>query len=398
MNEILRIAATNPPELLAIGALFLVGWIAHGLGRFVHVPRVTILLLFGIIAGPYVFNVIPPELSRWFPHVTHIALAMVGFLLGESFAGREIKQSGPVVLAVSIGETLGAALMVFAVVLAIQGDLVVALLLAGIAPASAPAATLDVIRENHASGPLTKTVLAVVAIDDAWGVILFSFLLVAAEALTGQGAALSEIGRGLWDVAGAVLVGVAFGIPMAWLTGRLKPGEPSLLEASGLVFICAGVAMLVHVSYLLACMVLGATVANRAKHHTRPFREIEGASEPFLVIFFLLAGYQCEIAELATLGLIGAAYVAARSFGLIAGGGLAARWANAPPVVKARVGWCLLPQAGVALGLALLVAERIPSTGEVILPLVIATTVVFEIVGPLVTRWHLRKAGEYKAG
>jgi len=394
MDTITIINAVKSSELLLIGILLLAGWFAHAMGHFVHVPRVTILLILGIVAGPTFFNVIPSEMAEWFPHVTHLALAMVGFLLGESFAGREIKESGRTVLFVSIGETIGAAVIVFFTVLLVQRDLAMALLVAGIAPASAPAATLDVIREHHAKGPLTKTVLGVVAIDDAWGVILFSLLLVLAEALTGQGSALAELAKGLWEIFGAVLLGIIFGIPMAWLTGRLKKGEPSILEAMGFVFICGGVALILNVSYLLACIVLGATVANFAKHHARPFRDIEGAIEPFLVIFFLLAGFECNLAALKTLSVLGAAYVLARSVGLIAGGNIAAHMVGAPPLVQSHVGWCLLPQAGVALGLALLVSERLPQLGESVLPLIIGTTVIFEIGGPLITLWHLHKAGE----
>ncbi len=297
-------------------------------------------------------------------------------------------------LFVSIGETLGAALVVFLATFLVTGNLAIALLLAGIAPASAPAATLDVIRENHARGPLSQTVLGVVAIDDAWGVIIFSFLLVIAEGVSGGGTPWSEITSGLWEIGGATIVGIACGLPMAWLTGRVKKGEPTLLEAAGFVFICGGIALWLDVSYLFACMVLGATVANVAKHHTRPFREIEGATDPFLVMFFLLAGYELDLSQLKTLGLLGVAYFFARSAGLILGGNFAAQMADAPAVVKKRIGWCLLPQAGVALGLALLVEDHFPELSGTVLSLTIGSTVVFEIVGPLVTRWHLHKAGE----
>jgi len=171
-----------------------------------------------------------------------------------------------------------------------------------------------------------------------------------------------------------------------------------LLEAAGFVFICGGLALMLHVSYLLACMALGATVANRATHHTRPFREIEGASQPFLVMFFLLAGYECDLDAVTTFGVLGAGYVLARLLGRVIGGSLSARLAGAPAVVRRRVGWCLLPQAGVALGLALLAAERLPAVGEIVLPLVIVATVVFELVGPATTWWHLDQAGELDAG
>lgn len=391
-----HVASMQPPELLVVGALLLAGWLAHSIGRSTHVPRVTLLLLLGIIAGPSVLDVIPEQVSDWFPQVTHLALAMVGFLLGESFVGREIKESGRTVLFVSLGVSLGSALAVFAVVAGLGFDLVIALLLAGIAPATDPAATLDVVREYAAKGPLTKTVLEVVAIDDAWGVIIFSLALVAAEALVGNGAtsASEDLLRAGWDVGGALVLGVVIGIPMAFMTGRVQAGEPTLLEAAGFVFICAGLAQWLNVSYLLACMALGATVANRAKHHTRPFREIEGASQPFLAMFFVLAGYECDLGVVKTLGLLGGSYVGARVVGRVAGGWLSARAAGASDVVRKNVGWCLLPQAGVALGMALLVSERLPELGETLLPLVIAATVLFELVGPATTWWYLDRAGE----
>ncbi len=396
MDGITLVTTTAPPTsgILIIGTLLLIGWFAHAVGTFTHVPRVTVLLLFGIAAGPSFLDLIPSDVAAWFPHVTHLALAMVGFLLGESFAGREIKISGRTVVLISLGETIGAALAVFICVLLIQGDLVVALLLAGIAPATAPAATMDVIREKHAKGPLTKTLLGVVAVDDAWGVILFSLLLVIAEGVIGGGAPLVEVTQGIWEVLGAVLLGVIVGLPMAWFTGRIKKGEPSLAEAAGFVFICGGLALTLNVSYLLACIVLGATVANRAKHHSRPFREIEGASDPFLVIFFMLAGYEFDLSAFKAIGVVAIVYVLARSAGLIVGGGMSARLAKASPVIQSHIGWCLLPQAGIALGLALLVSERLPQVGSIVLPLILATTIMFEIIGPVVTRWHLHKAGE----
>jgi Kef-type K+ transport system membrane component KefB len=269
-----------------------------------------------------------------------------------------------------------------------------ALLLAGIAPTSAPAATFDVIRENHATSQLAKMLLRVVAVDDAFGILLFSLLLAAAEAIVGERGATTAILWGLWDVTGAIVLGLFLGQPMAWLTGRLRKGEPAILEAAGFVFLCGGLATLLHVSYLLACMVLGAVVANRAKHHTRPFHAIEGAADPFLSVFFVLAGFRLEFVALASLGLLGIVYVFARSAGLILGGHLGARIVGAPAIVQKHLGWCLLPQAGVALGLALLAAERLPEVGEQLLPLIIASTVVFEIVGPIITRHRLRLASK----
>lgn len=386
--------SANLSDLLILGVFLLIGWGAHVIGSRVHVPRVTLLLSVGLLAGPAVLDLVPAEIAQWFPMVSQIALAMIGFLLGESLVGRELKQRARTVLFVSIGATLGPILVVTLLLLLIGTDLALALLLAGIATATAPAAIVDVVHETAAEGPLTETTLGVVAIDDAWGVMLFSLLLVAIEAMAGTANPLNEILWGVWEVLGALLLGGLIGIPMAWSIGRMRPGEPTLIEAAGFVLLCAGLAIQLHASYLLACMALGATVAVRAKHHTRPFRDIEGVSEPFLVIFFLLAGHEFNLATLRALGIIGGTYVLARSLGKIAGAAIGARLAQAPPVVQARIGWCLLPQAGVALGLALLVAERLPDLGYSVLPLVIASTVLFELFGPLLTRWQLARAGE----
>lgn len=392
-NEILHVAE-QIPLILILGPLLLTGWFAHVAGEKTGIPRVTVLLIIGVLAGPDVLDLIPDKVSDWFDQVTHLALAMVGFLLGERFLGRELKRSGRKVLIISIGEVLAAAGAVFLATQLIGLDPVMGLLLAAMAPASAPAATLDVIEEKSANGPLTRTVLGVVAIDDAWGVILFSLLLVAAQTLQSDAAPLSWMVSAVWEVVGGIVLGVVLGIPMAWMTGRTREGEPTLLEASGFVLLCGGLALWLNLSYLLACMALGATVANRAKHYTRPFSDIKGAKEPFMVMFFLLAGFKMDIDMLPTLGVIGLVYIVSRSVGLIGGGALASSVAGADEVVRRHVGWCLLSQAGVALGLALLVAERFPDIGSKILPLVIGSTVIFELLGPVFVRWRLKKAGE----
>ncbi len=386
--------ALDADGLMVLGALLLIAYAAHELGAYAHVPRVTLLMLLGVCAGPFGLNIVVVNFGEWFPAITHIALAMVGFLLGERFYGKDLKKTGNVILSISIAETLLSAAMVYVVLLIIGMDAMLALILAGIAPASAPASTVDVIREAKASGPLANTVLGVLAIDDAWGIILFSIFLVIAESTLPGNHNASLLWAGVWEIVGAIALGCALGFPMAWLTGRLKKGEPALMEAVGFVLLCGGMAAALEVSYLLACMVLGATVANRAKHHTRPFREIEGASEPFMALFFFLAGYKLELSALNSIGMASGAYIIARSVGLVIGGRLGATAASAPALISRYIGWCLLPQAGLALGMALLVNDRLPELGQWVLPLIISTTVVFEIVAPVVTRLSLWRAGE----
>ncbi|MCP3906328.1 MAG: cation:proton antiporter [Planctomycetes bacterium] len=383
--------------LVIIGLCLLAGFVAHVIGQRAHVPRVTLLLLIGVVVGPSGLGVAPEGLVEWFPLAAQLALSMVGFELGERFVGRNVRSSGRTILVVAVAVTLFTALAVFVGLLIAGVSLVMALLLAGIASATDPAATVDVIRETRSGGTLTDTVLGVVAVDDAIGVMLFSVLVVIAR-VVGDGSLEAGIaGLALWEVGGGVLVGLVFGVPMALLTGRIRAGEPTRLETLGFVLCASGVASLLGVSYLITAMVQGAVVANFARHHTRPFHVIENVTQPFLVVFFILAGFRLDTTALVEAGTVAVAYLVARSIGRVVGGTLGARLARADRTVGRHVGWCLLPQAGVALGLGLLAADEFPEFGDRIVTLLIGTTVVFEILGPLATRIVLRMSGESRA-
>lgn len=384
-------------DLLLIGGIMLLALGAHTIGQRLRVPRVTLLLLVGALAGPEILDLVPVSISDNFQLVTELTLAMVGFLLGERMSVRDLKQGREAII-VSLAVTLVTAGLIFVAIWLVTGDVVAALVLAAIATATDPAATLDVVRQTHAKGPLTRLVTQVVAIDDAWGALLFSILLVFAILVSGNGAGIIETAlHGIYEVVGAILLGSILGLPMGWMTGRLKPGEPMLLESAGFVFLAAGLAGALEVSYLLTCMALGVTVANVASHHVRPFRSIEGIIEPFLAMFFFLAGFGLDWSVLPTLGGIGLAYVAVRIIGRVAGGYAGGVLAGSHPHVRHHSGACLLPQAGVAMGLALVAAERIPEL-TYLMPLVIGSTVLFELIGPPVTMHQLKKAGEIREG
>ena len=180
-------------------------------------------------------------------------------------------------------------------------------------------------------------------------------------------------------------LGTVVGLPMALLTGRIRSGTPTLEEAIAVVLIIAGAADALGVSQILAAMVAGCLIANLASHHERPFSEIENIEQPFLVIFFLLAGASFAFDALGQTGLIGVAYIALRTLGKIAGGWLGGMRAGLTGREAGWFGAALLPQAGVALGLALVAAERLPDSAA-ILNTVILATIVFELTGPIVTR------------
>ncbi len=383
-----------PKILIMLGLLFLLGLLTDLLGRRTPLPRVTLLLLAGFGIGPSGLDVLPDFQEAWFPVITDIALSMVGFLLGHALTLTSLQQRGKCVLWISLGAVVGTALTVFIGLMLLGIQPALALILAGIALATDPAATIDVIRQTRSKGEFSKVLESVVAIDDAWGLIIFSLLLAIAQAISGNGDGWHTLLLGGYEIGGALLLGLGLGIPMAYITGRLKPGEPTQAEALGIVLLCGGLAEWLQVSFILAGMVLGATVANLATHHRRPFSAIEGIEWPFMILFFILAGASLDIQALQATGLLAIAYILLRLLGRIIGAWGGGAICGANPIWQRWMGLALWPQAGVALGMALLASQHFPNLKDVILPIAIGSTIIFELIGPLMTRQALIQAGD----
>lgn len=381
---------------LALGGLLLLGMFADELGRRTRLPRVSLMILFGVAVGGAGFDVLPKEVYGWFEFLAAAALTMVAFLLGSRFTHLMMHDRGKAIFVISLSAVIVTAMTVGIGLVLVGVPLVVALLLSGIATATAPAATQDIVKQTQASGPFTDTLLGIVAIDDAWGLILFGVLLITAKAIMGDGGS-DILTQSLWELGGAVAVGTAVGLPAAFLTGRLHPGEPIQAEAIGVVFLCAGLALWLEVSFLLSGMVAGALIVNLARHHKRTFHEIERIEWPFMVLFFVLAGASLDLSALKEIGIIGVAYVGLRVVGRIVGGWAGGMASGVPLLHRHWIGFALLPQAGVALGMALVAAIHFPELGKTLLAVTIGSTIVFELFGPLFTQAALRKSGETRA-
>ncbi|MCK9504012.1 MAG: cation:proton antiporter [Porticoccaceae bacterium] len=376
---------------ITLAILFLLGLGAYWLGLKTAVPSVTLLIVIGIGIGPSGLDLFAHNRALWFPVVSNIALVMLGFLMGGALTLPVLREQGIRIFSLSVGVALGTFTIVFAGLLALGQPLPVAILLAGIATATDPAATASVLVEQHQQhSPTGKTLTGIVALDDAWGLLIFSFCLVVA---TGAGVANggSMLITGLWEIFGAIILGVAIGLPMAYLTGRICSGEPTLVEALGLVFLCAGLAFKFEVSHLLAAIVMGATVANLAKHHNRPFHAIEGIEWPFLLMFFILAGASLEMTTLLLGGVLTLAYCVLRLAGKLSGGAITSILIKESPQKGAWMGFALLPQAGVAVALALTASQALPAIGDLLLTVTLASTVVFEFFGPVATKLSIRR-------
>ena len=379
---------------ITLGALLLIGLATDFIGRKTSLPRVTLLLLAGVILGPSGLSLLPSTSSSWFPIITDIALLLVGFLMGGKLAHSFLRQNGRVILWLSLSEVIITIAVITIGLILLGVSLEAALLLAGIAAATDPAATTDVINETGARGPFTDTLTGVVAIDDAWSLVAFSMLLAVAQTISGQGNAYDVLLHGVWELGGSILLGIILGLPMAYLSGRVRPGQPTLVEALGIVFLCGGLAHWFNLSYILTAMVLGATVANFAKHHERPFHAIEDIEWPIMILFFVLAGSSLQLMPLFQIGLVGCGYISLRIVARFLGSWPGGILAGANTTIKCWLGLSLLPQAGIAMGMALIAVNKLPELQNIIFPVVIGATILFEFIGPIATKVALSKANE----
>lgn len=374
----------NPAQII-IASTLLAGLAMDLLAKQIRIPRVSLLLVLGILVGPSAFNLVPDHVIKlWFPPLTNIALSMIAFLLGSKLTLKSLKKIGKYVFSILIGVVLITSICVFIGLLVVHTPLQVALLLAGLSTATAPAATFDVVMESKVKSRFSLLLLDIVAIDDAWCLIIFSLMMALVHFSQGHYSHISQLLLYLFrEIGGAILVGIVLGIPAAYLSGRIKPGEATLTEALGIVLFGCGAALLLHVSLILTLIVLGMSVSGMAKHHKRAFHAIEGIEWPFLVLFFILAGTTFNIKMLAAAGTIGVTYIVFRVIGRVVGAWLGGTIVNADSMIKRWMGVALLPQAGLSIGLGLVATQTFP--------VVLGSTIIFEIFGPVLTRKALAK-------
>lgn len=378
--------------LLTLGGILLIGLATDAIGRHTFLPRVTLLLLFGVVIGQEIFDLIPPVFTDRFEIIANMALLMVGFLLGGKLTADFLSRSASQTLWISISTAVVTTVVVTAILTAIGISASMAIILGCIASATAPAATMDIVLEMDCKGPFSDLLLSIVALDDVWGLILFSIGIALVSIIAGNTEHAAQLYIVIWEIGGALILGLLLGFPAAYLTGRIRTGQPMLMEALGLVFLCGGIALWLEVSFLIASIVMGAVVTNVARHHEYPFHEIENVEWPFMTIFFVLAGASLELGMIKEIGLIGGVYIVSRILGKLLGARIGAQICKADTATRCWMGSALLPQAGVAMGMALVAANRFPEYQQILLTVVISSTIFFEIIGPVFTRAALRRA------
>jgi Kef-type K+ transport system membrane component KefB len=386
---------------LILGILLLSGFILGLAATRLGLPRVGAYVTAGILFSPDLLGgTLGIEVGEWAEGLTTACLGFIAYIIGGAVTVGQLKRLGRTIFFTLGGETLGASLFVFAAIMLIAPGRIagieglhLALAFAAIAATTAPAATLAVIHQYRTRGPMTTTLLSLVALDDAVGLILFALMAVAVS-----GASLAgSLWSGLAEIAGSIAAGAFFGYLLSFLAGRIHQEILRLPCIVSVVLLCLGTAEHFSLSALLAVMSLG--FFTRAFHRASGeslFAPVENLEELVFIVFFTLAGAHFAAGVLfAHLDLV-VLYFLARLAGKIAGASIGARLGGAPATVATWIGLGLAPQAGVAVGLSLRLAQQpaFREGGQIVVNVILGTTVLYEIVGPLLARHALLRAGE----
>lgn len=398
--------------LIIVGAtlfvsLLLKNWISD---RF-KIPAVTIYVILGVIGGISIVHVYNIEIIEELDFVSKIALGLISFVIGSELDKKVIKSLGKSIFFIAFFEAFLAFVLVLLAVYFIMGfPLYYALILGAVASATAPAATVYVIRQYKSKGPLTSTIMGVVGIDDAISLIIYVFASIFAMNMMKADADLSVVKAILSPVLSILKcagIGAAAGYLYLLILKKVRDNEIIIMAIMGFIIALLGISEYLDISELLTIMTFGAFLSNANSFVTqRAKKTLESFNPIFLPLFFILAGARLNITLIGTIGLLGVVYTLARFTGKVAGASLGAVLGKASKNVKKLIGFSLIPQVGVAIALALSVNQRFgkgafgkegEQLASIVLNVLLFTTIFTEIVGPLLTKMALKKAGEIEA-
>jgi Kef-type K+ transport system membrane component KefB len=400
--------------ILVVGIILVSGFLFGEVARWIGFPKVTGYILAGILLNPSLSGVIPPGFPQHTNPVTNIALSFITFSVGGTLLWSKLRRLGARILYITVLEGEMAFLAIVGGFLALApfyanipgatwtgAFIPLALLMGSLGAPTDPSATLAVTHEYNARGDVASTILGVAAFDDALGVINYSLATAVATALIlheGLNIRTSVLGPVI-AIVGAIGFGAAFGFVLNAMTRLLKRESEGVLIVLiiGLLSLCFGTASLLGLEELLATMAMGAVVANSNPIRDRIFRVLERYTEELVfVLFFTLSGMHLDFSTLSRSYMLIVFFVALRAAGKYVGTSIGARVSHAPTSVRKYAAGGLIPQGGIVIGLALLIRQNqaFDAVSEVVIGTVIGATVIHEIIGPLVAKWALRRAGE----
>ncbi len=387
--------------LLSLGAATLIGLIFNRIVKLLGLPNVTGYLVAGVIIGPCFFQIIPHEFLGELQLLVNVALGFIAFSIGGEFHLAKIRRIGKSVLVITIFQALVTTALVDIGLILFGIEPPVAICLGAIATATAPAATLMVINQYNAKGSVTNILMPVVALDDAIGLMVFSVSLSVSKLLVPGSADVSVLKMLLdpiVEIALSLVVGALIGVVLTIGLGFFHSRSNRLTAIICAVCLGTSISQIFGLSSLLLCMATGAVMSN-FYHESEKMIDLTDHWTPIvLMLFFIISGAELDLAVIPAVGLLGVLYLLFRSAGKYFGALLGATVVKEEPNVKKYLGVALLPQAGVAIGMSQIVVAEFDAYGAQIRAVVLCATLVYELVGPLLTKIVLTKAGEIEKG
>ncbi len=380
------------------GLILLLGFILGRLFRKVGLTEVLAYLFAGFIVGPILHFDVPEYFG---PITTSVTLALVGYIVGLTFSFEFLKVMGKKVLIILIVEVIITSLVVLVFVYLLTKNLPLSIILASLAPATAPAGTIAVLRDLKARGTLTNVSIAIVGLDDAAGIIIYAVGSAGTKMLLGGRMTLAtSILHPTWEILGAVVLGLGIGLAVSYITRKIYIRPERILVIDLVIALLSwGFADLLGVSTILTCMIVGTVVINFSEHTGNRSREtIDRIMTPLFILFFAVIGMEIDFSRLSSLWALVIVYCIGRSVGKIIGCGLGGILSRSESKITKYLGIALLNQAGVAVGLAFLAAQELSKygLGSTIITLMATTTALFQIFSPLGTQYAVKKSGEGK--
>ena len=380
--------------IISIALMLFAGFLMTRLTKLLRLPNVTAYILAGILLGPYCLDLVPQRIIDGTDFLSDIALAFIAFSTGEFFKLNVLKRSGMRVVWITVFEAVLASVLVFVLTyFVLRLDLAFSVVLAALASATAPASTMMTIRQTGAKGEFVDTLLQVVALDDVVGLVLYSVAIsVALSSLNGAGGFTFEtLGKPILVNLAVLLLGGVFGFAMKLLMPKKRSTDNKLIISVALLFAFCGVCAALDVSPLLGCMSMGTVYTNIAEDD-KLFKQLAYFSPPILLLFFVRSGMSFRLDALFSaagaldgvpLIAIGVSYFLVRILGKYAGAWLGCLVTKRPKALRRYLGLALIPQAGVAIGLAALGARTLGGTmGSDLQTIILASSVLYELMGP----------------
>lgn len=385
--------------LFYLAIMLFAGLLFGRLLKLVKLPNVTGYLIAGLVLGPFVTKILSAEQVESLSVISNMALSFIAFTVGLSFKRSYFKRVGMTPVVIALLEALVAVFLVQGALIAAGFDVAFSIVLGAIAAATAPAATIMVIKQYGAKGSVTDTLMAVVAIDDAVALVAFGFAVSIAGVISGNGGGniFLSILQPLWQVFLSLLIGAVMGVLFKIPLRFFKKSGNRLIIIIGFVFMTSALATLCGVSELLACMALGSVFCNISTESDSINDLCDFFTPPLFELFFVVSGAGLDVSVLPQIGVMGAIYVVVRCVGKYLGAFIGAKIMKAPDAVAKYIGPTLIPQAGVAIGLTIVAQSVVPHYAAQVRAVILCGTLIYELVGPAITKITLKKAGEIQS-